>query len=100
MESNISEAEKYLLENTNWSIRTEGTTPNGTEFIEGEQMVSLNKKNVKISYLQYKQNSPRGVIFLFHGMANCGENTAPIANKLAELNFEVFTYDLIGIILK
>ena len=92
----ISEDEKYLLENSEWINPSQFKDPVDGEYIKDEMKIKIKDEEINLSFKHYKLRNPRGVVFLIHGLANCGDNMAPIANKLAEINFEVFTYDLIG----
>ena len=47
-----------------------------------------NLKGFDVHYFQYKQREPKGILIILHGLTNCAELKAPIANVFKKSNFE------------
>eukprot|EP01080_Neovahlkampfia_damariscottae_P001721 gene1721-490_t len=55
-----------------------------------------NFQGFPVHYFQYQQKDPKAILFILHGLTNCSDLKAPVANVFKKANFEVFAFDQIG----
>eukprot|EP01080_Neovahlkampfia_damariscottae_P006502 gene6502-10510_t len=91
-EEAVKKATEYLLDNFDWKAEY----PN-SELIEARLDADNSAhKGISLFYRHIKQEKPRGVVFLFHGLGESSTFYGALANNLCLENYEVFMMDQQG----
>jgi alpha-beta hydrolase superfamily lysophospholipase len=93
MSEEIKGYEDYLIKNKNWF----DSPYEGAIFIKGEYTFDINDDKITMAYKHYScKKEPKCLVMLVHGLDDCADLMAPIANSLVQNNYEVLSFDHIG----